>query len=59
MTLNVDTDAVLLIDAENAFNSVNHPVMLRIYLPHHCYFYNQLSCNCINVIYCRWGRDTL
>ena len=26
MSLNVDTDAVLLIDAENAFNSINHKV---------------------------------
>ena len=29
MSLNVDTDAVLLIDAENAFNSINHKVMLH------------------------------
>ena len=29
MSLNVDTDAVLLIDAENAFNSKNHKVMLH------------------------------
>ena len=29
MSLNVDTDAVLLIDAENAFNSINCKVMLR------------------------------
>ena len=27
MNLNVDTNAVLLIDAENAFNSINHKVM--------------------------------
>ena len=29
MGLNVDTDAVLLTDAENAFNSINHKVMLH------------------------------
>ena len=29
MNLNVDTDTVLLIDAENAFNSINHRVMLH------------------------------
>ena len=29
MSLNVDTNAVLLIDAENAFNSINHKVMLH------------------------------
>ena len=29
MSLNVDTDAVLLIDAENAFNSINCKIMLR------------------------------
>ena len=28
MSLNVDTDAVLLIDAENAFNSINGKVLL-------------------------------
>ena len=28
MTLNVDTDAVLLIDAENTFNSINRKVIL-------------------------------
>ena len=32
MSLNVDTDAVLLIDAENAFKFINYSV---IYLPHH------------------------
>ena len=29
MSLNVDTGAVILIDAENAFNSINHSVMLH------------------------------
>ena len=29
MSLNVDTDAVFLIDAENAFNSINRKVMLH------------------------------
>ena len=29
MNLNVDTDAVLLIDAENKFNSVNRKVVLH------------------------------
>ena len=29
MTLNVDTDAVLLIDAENTFNSIKCKVMLH------------------------------
>ena len=29
MTLNVDMNAVLLTDAENAFNSINHKVMLH------------------------------
>ena len=28
MSLNIDTDVVLLIDAENAFNSINRKVML-------------------------------
>ena len=30
MSLNVNTDAVLLIDAENAFNSINRKVVLHI-----------------------------
>ena len=29
MSLHVDTDAVLLIDAENTFNSINHKVMVH------------------------------
>ena len=29
MSLNVDTNVVLLIDAENAFNSINRKVMLH------------------------------
>ena len=29
MSLNIDTDAVLLIDAENAFNSIDRKVMLH------------------------------
>ena len=29
MSLNVDTNAVLLIDAENAFSSINRKVMLH------------------------------
>ena len=29
MSLNVDADAVLLIDAENTFNSINHKIMLH------------------------------
>ena len=29
MSLNIDTDAVILIDAENAFNSINRKVMLH------------------------------
>ena len=29
MNLNVDTDTVLLINAENAFNFINHKVMLH------------------------------
>ena len=29
MSLNVDADAVLLINAENTFNFINHKVMLR------------------------------
>ena len=29
MSINVDTDAVILIDAENPFNAINHKVMLH------------------------------
>ena len=29
MSLNVNTDAVRLIDAENAFNFINHKIMLH------------------------------
>ena len=61
MIRSIDTDAVLLTDAENAFNSINHQAMLRnlkFILPHHCYLDNQLLCNSIKVIYSWWGRDT-
>ena len=59
MSLNVDTCGVLLIDAENAFNSINQKVMfsnLKFICPHHCYLHNQLLCNSIKVIFCRWGE---
>ena len=57
----VDTDAVLLIDAENAFNSIILKLMvhnLKFIYPHHCYLQNQLVCQSIKVIHCRWERDT-
>ena len=56
----VDTDVVLLIDAEKAFNFLNCKVMLHNF-KHICrqsYLHNQLLRSSIKVTYYRLGRDT-
>ena len=59
MSLNVDMDAVLLTDAENALNSINGKVLLHnlkfifpIIATYIINSYATLS------MFCRWGRDT-
>ena len=61
MGLNVDTDAVLLIDAENAFNSRNRKVMLH-YLEFICPIIATYIINCyatLSSLFTVSGREIL